>query len=61
MVRRLLTFVNNVRVEMGKVSWSSRQALMGSTWVVLISSAFLALVVGVFDFLCSTAVRAILR
>ena len=48
-------------MEMGKVSWSSRPELIGSTWVVLVSSALLALIVGVFDFLCTTLIRWMVR
>ncbi len=61
MMRRVSTFVREVRTEMGKVSWSSRPELIGSTWVVLASSAALAVVVGVFDFLCTTLIRWMIR
>ena len=61
MIRRVSAFVREVRTEMGKVSWPSRPELIGSTWVVLISSAALAAIVGVFDFLCTTLIRWMIR
>ena len=61
MIRRVSSFIREVRTEMGKVSWSSRPELIGSTWVVMVSSALLALVVGVFDFLCTTLIRWMVR
>ena len=61
MIRRFLAFVKDVRVEMEKVSWSSRPELVSSTWVVLISSALLAAVIGVFDVVCTTLVHVMLR
>ena len=61
MIRRVSVFIREVRTEMGKVSLSSRAELIGSTWVVMVSSLLLALVVGVFDFLCTTLIRWVVR
>ncbi|MBI4227522.1 MAG: preprotein translocase subunit SecE [Candidatus Omnitrophica bacterium] len=61
MIRRVSTFVQEVRTELGKVSWSSRQDLIGSTWVVLASTTLLAVVVGTFDFICTTLIRWMVR
>lgn len=61
MIRRVSVFIREVRTEMGKVSWSSRAELIGSTWVVVVSSLLLALAVGTFDFLCTTLIQWVVR
>lgn len=61
MIRKVLTFIREVRVELGKVSWSSRAQLLSSTWVVLVTTALLGAVIGVFDVICTTLVQAMLR
>ncbi len=42
-------FLHDVRVEMGKVSWPSREDLMQSTLVVLVAVAIAAAYTGVLD------------
>jgi len=61
MIRKTIAFVREVRVELGKVSWSSRSELIGSTWVVLISTALLGLVIGLLDLLFTTVLHILLR
>jgi len=61
MIRKTIAFIREVRVELGKVSWSSRSELIGSTWVVLISTALLGLVIGLLDLLFTTVLHILLR
>ena len=61
MIRKTIAFVREVRLELGKVSWSSRSELIGSTWVVLISTALLGLVIGLLDLLFTTVLHVLLR
>jgi preprotein translocase subunit SecE len=49
-------FINEVKVELGKVSWSTREELIGSTSVVIILTAMLA----VFIFFVDSALAKIL-
>lgn len=49
MVRKLNKFFSEVVVELKKVSWSTRQELLDSTWIVFISAAFLVLFIGMID------------
>ena len=61
MIRKTIAFVREVRLELGKVSWSSRSELISSTWVVLISTALLGLVIGLLDLLFTTVLHVLLR
>jgi preprotein translocase subunit SecE len=49
-----------VKLEMGKVSWSTREELMGSTVVVLVSLAILSIFIGICDLLLSTLVNVLM-
>lgn len=46
---RFITFLREVRVELGKVSWPSRQQLMAYTGVVLGLCLFFAIFLGGLD------------
>ena len=54
-------FVNEVKVEMQKVSWSDRNELMGSTGVVIVSTALLAIFIGIADVILSRIIAILLR
>ncbi len=47
----IITFLREVRVELGKVSWPSRRQLMAYTGVVLGLSLFVAIYLGGLDLL----------
>ena len=53
--------MHDVRVEMGKVTWPSRQDLVQSTIVVLVAVAIAAAYVGVLDLAFSEFVDFVLR
>jgi len=48
-----INFLNQVKIELGKVSWSNRQELIGSTVVVIVITAILAVFIGVIDVVLS--------
>ena len=50
-------FVGQVKTEMKKVAWPSRQELISSTVVVLVSTAVLALFIGVCDLVLSRVIN----
>jgi len=50
-------FFSQVKTEMGKVSWPSKNELMSSTLVVLVSSLLVAVYIGVCDLVLSKAVN----
>jgi len=54
-------FLVETRVELQKVSWSSRQELMSSTTVVIVTTILMGMFVGVCDLLLSRVLSLILR
>ena len=50
MVNKIVKFLREVKTELGKVSWSTKEELLVSTLVVLISVALLAIFIGICDF-----------
>ncbi|MDD5440106.1 MAG: preprotein translocase subunit SecE [Candidatus Omnitrophica bacterium] len=58
---KIKVFLDEVKTELKKVSWSSREDLIASTIVVLASVAFLAIFIGIVDFVVSRAVNIIIR
>ena len=61
MIQRVKKFTEEVRVELAKVSWTSKEELWASTIVVLASVAILALFIGLCDFLLTHVVRFLIR
>jgi len=58
---RIAKFVTEVKVEMQKVSWSDRRELMSSTGIVIISTALLAIFIGIVDLILSRFVSILLK
>ncbi len=58
---RIVKFVTEVKVEMQKVSWSDRRELMGSTGIVIASTALLAVFIGIVDLILSRFVSILLK
>jgi len=60
MANKVVGFFNDVKLEMAKVSWSTRDELIGSTIVVIVSLAILSIFIGVCDVVLSAAVNVIM-
>ena len=60
MANKISNYLKEVRLEMGKVAWSTRQELIGSTIVVLVSLAVLTIFIGLCDLTLSTVVNIIM-
>ncbi len=60
MANKVATFFKDIKLEMSKVSWSTKDELIGSTTVVLISLGILALFIGICDLLLSKIVNIIM-
>jgi preprotein translocase subunit SecE len=54
-------FIKDVRVEFLKVSWPSRDELIGSTMVVAVVSAIVAAFIGAVDHLLAMMISVIIR
>jgi preprotein translocase subunit SecE len=60
MANKVATFFKDIKLEMQKVAWPTKQELISSTAIVLISLAILSAFVGVCDIVLSTAVNVIM-
>ena len=61
MISQVKKFVGEVTVELKKVSWSTRQELVDSTWIVLISSALLGVFIAITDFFLAKFLSLIIK
>ncbi len=59
MLKRTRTFLTDVRVELKKVTWPSRQDTLASTGVVLIVVFIVSFYLGFIDILLSKMVTAL--
>ncbi len=60
-VKKLFIFLMEVKQELGKVSWSSRQEIMGATAVVIAITFMLAVFIGIGDLLLSKLLSALFK
>jgi preprotein translocase subunit SecE len=51
--KKVANFLTEVKVELGKVAWSTRQELIDSTIVVIVITAIMAVFIGLIDILLS--------
>jgi preprotein translocase subunit SecE len=58
---KIKKFILEVYTELKKVAWSTRKDVVDATWIVIMSSAFLGLFIGVTDFALSNLLKIILR
>lgn len=57
----MIQFFRDTRQELKKVSWPTREELVGSTVVVIITTFILALFIGLVDFCLSIIMRLVIR
>ena len=60
-LQKPINFLKEVKTELGKVSWSSRQELMGATVVVIVITLIMAIFIGVVDLVLSKILSVIFR
>jgi preprotein translocase subunit SecE len=60
-VGNIKKFLREVKIELKKVTWPTRQQLIAYTAVVMITVIVVALLIWVFDYLFSVLFRAFLR
>ena len=54
-------FINEVKLELKKVSWSTRRELINATIVVIVSVAILAVFIGLCDLVWSNLINFVIR
>ncbi|OGW69555.1 MAG: preprotein translocase subunit SecE [Omnitrophica bacterium GWA2_50_21] len=60
MANKVAGFLNEVKQELDKVAWPTRDELLGSTGVVIFTTLILAAFIGVVDFFLSIVLRILL-
>ena len=61
MLNKVGKFLNEVKTEMKKVSWSTKKELIDSTRIVIVTVFLLAVFIGIIDFVISRAVNSVIR
>jgi len=61
MFKKVKNFLKEVRLELSKVTWSSKQELVGSTIIVVLLSLVLAFFIGGVDNILAIFISFILR
>jgi preprotein translocase subunit SecE len=61
MINKIKEFFREVKVELKKVVFPSKDELIGSTWVVIIAVVIVSLFLGIVDLGLSKMVRIALR
>ncbi|MFA5143826.1 MAG: preprotein translocase subunit SecE [Candidatus Omnitrophota bacterium] len=60
MANKVTGFFKDIKLEMSKVSWPTKDELIGSTIVVIVSLAVLSLFIGICDLFLSKIVNVIM-
>jgi len=60
MANKFTNFFKDIKIEMSKVSWPSKDELIGSTIVVIVSLTILSAFIGVCDVILSKIVNIIM-
>jgi len=60
-IKKIKEFFREVKIEIKKVIFPSREELIGSTWVVIIAVIIISLFLGIVDLGLSKLVRIALR
>jgi preprotein translocase subunit SecE len=61
MIEKIKQFVREVKVEVHKVVYPSREELIGSTWVVIVTVVVISLFLGVVDLSLTKLVGMVIR
>lgn len=61
MFAKIKKFIIEVKVELTKVSWSTKDELKASTLIIIVSTFFLAAYVGVLDLFFSKALGLLIN
>jgi preprotein translocase subunit SecE len=58
---KTIKFLKEVKQELGKVSWSNREELIGSTVVVIVITSFTAVFIGIIDLMLSKILSVVFK
>ncbi|MFA5118400.1 MAG: preprotein translocase subunit SecE [Candidatus Omnitrophota bacterium] len=60
-IKQTRNFINEVKVELTKVSWSTRQELIGATSVVIVVTSLMAVFIGSIDLFLSKMLSIVFK
>ncbi|MFA6216149.1 MAG: preprotein translocase subunit SecE [Candidatus Omnitrophota bacterium] len=60
-IKQAKNFINEVKVELTKVSWSTRQELIGATSVVIVVTSLMAVFIGTIDLFLSKMLSIVFK
>ncbi|HWP49696.1 MAG TPA: preprotein translocase subunit SecE [Candidatus Limnocylindrales bacterium] len=60
-MKKVWVFLQEVRNELKRISWPSRKEVIGATTVVIVTTLFMGLFLGVIDLILSRAVEFLLQ
>jgi preprotein translocase subunit SecE len=60
-IKQAKNFINEVKVELTKVSWSTRQELIGATSVVIVITSLMAVFIGSIDLFLSKMLSIVFK
>ncbi|MCX5699961.1 MAG: preprotein translocase subunit SecE [Candidatus Omnitrophica bacterium] len=61
LIAKPVNFLKEVKAELGKVAWSTREELISSTMVVIAVTVLLAIFIGVLDLFLSKLVSILFK
>jgi len=61
LIQKPVNFLKEVKVELGKVSWSTRQELLDSTMVVIVVTVIMTVFIGIIDVFLSKILSVIFK
>ena len=61
MANKVINFLREVKIELGKVTWSTKNELIASTVVVITSVILLAIFIGICDFILLRMINFIIK
>lgn len=61
LLEKPLNFIKEVKTELGKVAWSTRQELMSSTMVVIVITAIMSAFIGLVDIILSKFLTVVFK
>jgi len=60
-MKKVILFFQEVRNELKKVSWPSKKEVIGATTIVIVTTLFMGLFLGVVDLILSRSVEFLLH
>ncbi len=60
-INRTIDFLKEVKIELTKVSWSTKEELLGATMVVIVITSIMGLFIGIIDLFLSKVLSLVFK